>query len=164
MSDVIADGKVVAIHYTLTDDDGKVLDSSSGRGPLVYLHGSRNIVPGLENALVGQAAGAKLKVDVAPADGYGERHGPGPQAIPRRELPKDLEVFEGMPLRASGSDGQDVVLWVTKVAGSRIYVDVNHPLAGQNLHFDVEIVEMRDASAEEIEHGHAHGPDGHHHH
>jgi len=155
---------VVTIHYTLKGDEGKVLDSSAGRAPLAYLHGHGNIVTGLETALAGQAVGDKIAVSVPPAEGYGERTGPGPQQVKKKEFGKDAnKLTEGMPIRASASDGTEVTLWITKVEGSWVHVDTNHPLAGQTLHFDVEVVEIREATPEELAHGHVHGPHGHQH-
>lgn len=155
-------GKVAAIHYTLTNDDGKVLDTSKGRGPLAYLHGHGNIVPGLERQLAGRRGGEQLKVVVPPEEAYGPRTGDA-QAVHRREFPKDAELHEGMPLRATSSDGQEVILWIHAIKGAQIYVHTDHPLSGQTLNFDVEIVEVRDATADELEHGHVHGPGGHAH-
>lgn len=164
MSDAIAPGMVGIIHYTLTDDDGTELDSSRGRMPLAYLHGHNNIVPGLEAELAGKTIGAAFKASIAPKDGYGERQGPGPQAVHRSNFPKDFEATPGMPVRAQAGDGQPVTLWITDVKGAQIYVDINHPLAGKTLHFDVEVVGVREATADEKAHGHAHGPEGHAHH
>ncbi|MCO4745420.1 MAG: peptidylprolyl isomerase [Proteobacteria bacterium] len=160
---MIADGKVVQINYTLTNDAGETLDSSEGRGPLAYLHGSGNIVPGLEAGLAGAKAGDKLTVDVAPDQGYGAHTGEEPQAVRRSEFPKDMELHEGMPIRAEDGQGNTVVLWVVKAEGAWVHVDINHPLAGQTLHFAVEVVDMRDATDVEVQHGHVHGPGGHHH-
>lgn len=158
----IATDKVVSIHYTLTNDSSEVLDSSSGGDPLVYLHGSGTIVPGLEKELEGRGVGDKLEVVVDPENGYGEREGPGPQPIP-------IGVFEGVDVEAGMSfvvedeDGDQMPLWVVEVAGEQVMVDGNHPLAGETLHFSVEVVSIRDATDEEIEHGHVH-EGGHHHH
>lgn len=163
MSQTIAAGKVVHIHYTLTNDDGEVLDSSAGGHPLAYLHGYGNIVPGLEEGLEGASTGDQRQVDVAPEKGYGELQGDGPQAVRRSEFPKDMDLREGMPVRAEDGQGNAVVLWITKVEGAWVHVDINHPLAGQTLHFDVEVTEVRDATDVEIAHGHVHGPGGHHH-
>lgn len=159
----IAERTVVSIHYTLTNDKGEVLDSSDGREPLVYLHGHGNIIPGLETALVGKAPGDKLKVRVAPADGYGERNEKMVQQVPRRAFQgvKDIEV--GMRFQAQGPQGPTTVV-ITRVAGDMVTVDGNHPLAGEHLNFAVEITDVRDASLEELQHGHVHGPGGHHHH
>lgn len=166
MSLSLCNDRVGIIHYTLKNDDGDVLDSSVGGDPLAYLHGHRNIVPGLEAALVDKVAGDSLSVAVAPADGYGERQGDGPQRIRRNELPKDVDVQVGMPLHGEDGQGNYFTLWVTDMKGAWVWVDINHPLAGQTLHFDVEIIGVRDALDVEKQHGHAHGVDGqgHHHH
>jgi FKBP-type peptidyl-prolyl cis-trans isomerase SlyD len=160
----IAAGKVVSIHYTLKDDDGDVIDSSSGGNPLDYLHGSSNIVPGLEQALAGKGIGEKLTVAVAPGEGYGDRDERGVQVVPRDAFPAEMDIEEGMQLAVESPQGEEVPIWITAIEGDQITVDMNHPLAGVTLHFSVEIVGIRDASAEEVEHGHPHGPGGHHHH
>ena len=157
----IANQRVVTIDYTLTDDEGDVLDSSSGQEPLTYLHGSGSIIPGLENALEGKAAGDALKVTIPAAQGYGERDEDLVQAVPRDRFPGgDIEV--GMRFHAQGSEGSQVVT-VVAVDDSNVTVDGNHPLAGMTLAFDVKVLEVRDATAEELEHGHIHGKGGHHH-
>ena len=160
----IAQDKVVLIHYTLTNDKGEVLDSSSGGDPLAYLHGKGNIIPGLEKALEGKQAGDKLDVKVAPAEGYGERDDQLVQQVPRRAFSGVQNVQPGMQFHAQTSQGQTRVVTVTRVQGDMVTVDGNHPLAGENLHFEVEVTDVREASAEELEHGHVHGPGGHHHH
>ncbi len=160
----IADGKVVAFHYTLTNDDGETLDASHTRGePLAYLHGSSNIVPGLEKQLTGLDVGAKFVAVVPPEEGYGERGGPPPQPVPRDAFPEDMPIEKGMPVQAQSPDGQMMMLFIDRVEDDTIYVDHNHPLAGVTLNFDVEIMTIRDASEEEKAHGHPHGPGGHHH-
>jgi FKBP-type peptidyl-prolyl cis-trans isomerase SlyD len=159
--DTVADQKVVTIHYTLTNDAGETLDSSEGNDPMAYLHGAHNIVPGLESELVGKSVGDELQVVVAPADGYGERV-PQMLEVERSSFPEDAELVAGMQFVAETEDGM-VPLWVDHVDGDKVHVDPNHPLAGENLHFKVSILELRDASAEEIEHGHPHGPGGHDH-
>jgi len=160
----ISPGKVVGLHYTLRDEEGSLIDRSDGGEPLFYLHGAENIVPGLESALQGHVVGDKLSVKVAPADGYGERQGPGPQSVPRDAFPADAEIEEGMPFSVENEDGEEIDLWITSVGESEVQVDVNHPLAGVTLCFDVEIESIRDATVEEQVHGHPHGPGGHHHH
>lgn len=160
----IAADTVVGIHYTLTNDAGDVLDSSADAEPMYYLHGHDNIVPGLERKLTGHAIGDKMKVTVQPADGYGERDARGEQKVPREAFPPDVELEEGMQLALRDPSGQIVPLWVSKVEKDVVHVDLNHPLAGEVLHFDVEIISIRAATSEELEHGHPHGPDGHHHH
>ena len=158
----IGEGKVALIHYVLKDGDGKVLDSSQGRDPLAYLHGTGSIVAGLENALEGKSEGDKVNAVVPPAEGYGEIQGPGPQAVPKKEFGKQADnLRKGMPIRIPDSAGNPQVVWIHDIRGSRVYLDINHPLAGKTLHFDVEVVRIRDATPDEIAHGHAHGPDGH---
>ena len=161
---LIAQDKVVLIHYTLTDDGGKVLDSSSGGDPLAYLHGQGNIIPGLEKALEGKQAGDKLNVRVEPAEGYGVRDDSLVQQVPRRAFGSVSKVEPGMQFHAQSAQGQMRVVTVTHVQGDMVTVDGNHPLAGEVLVFDVEVAEVRDATGEELEHGHVHGPGGHHHH
>ena len=158
----IAHEKVVSIHYTLTNGEGTVLDSSSGSQPLAYLHGFGNIIPGLENALEGKASGDKLSVTVEPEQGYGARDERLVQAVPRSAFKGVTELAPGMQFQAQGPQGTRLVV-VTQVADEEVTVDANHPLAGQTLHFDVEVSEVRDATAEELEHGHVHGPGGHQH-
>lgn len=152
--------KAVTIHYTLRDDAGEVLDSSEGRNPMTYLHGAGNIVPGLEQALDGKQVGDEIKVKVAPADGYGERDEANVRNVPRRRLPEG-KIVPGMRLRLETEHGPMIVA-VTAVQGDYATIDGNHPLAGKTLHFEVKVVEVRDATAEERTHGHVHGPGGHH--
>jgi FKBP-type peptidyl-prolyl cis-trans isomerase SlyD len=152
--------RAVTIHYTLRDDEGKVLDSSEGREPLTYLHGAGNIVPGLEAALEGKKAGDAIKAKVTPAEGYGERDETNIRNVPLRKLPEG-KVEAGMRLRLKTDVGFMVAL-VTAVRGDYATIDANHPLAGQTLNFEVEVVEVRDATEEELTHGHVHGPGGHH--
>lgn len=159
----IAENKVVSIHYTLTNDAGETLDSSVGRGePLAYLHGHGNIIPGLENALTGKAVGDKLDVKVSPEDGYGPRHEQLIQQVPRDAF-QGVDTLEiGMQFQAETGQGPQLFT-ITAVGDAEVTVDGNHPLAGENLNFAVEITEIRDASEEELEHGHVHGPGGHEH-
>ena len=154
--------KIFTLNYTLTDNEGTVIDQSND-GSFAYLHGASNIIPGLENALTGKAAGDTLSVSVEPADGYGERDDSKSQSVPRDMFPEDTPIEEGMQFHAQGPNGETIVVTVTSVADDNVTVDGNHPLAGVPLNFAVEIIEVRDASQEELEHGHVHGPDGHHH-
>lgn len=156
----IENQKVASIEYTLTDSDGNVLDSSDEGEPLSYLHGHGNIVPGLENALEGKSPGDRLSVDVAPEHGYGERDESLVQSIPRSRFPDEgLEV--GAQFHAEAG-GHSHVVTVVDIDDEDVTVDANHPLAGQSLHFDVTVTGVRDATEEELAHGHVH--DGHHHH
>ena len=154
---------VVTIHYTLKDDDGTVIDSSAAGEPLAYLHGHGNIVPGLEKELTGREAGDKLSVRVSPAEGYGEYDKELVQTVPRRALRGIKDVRTGMHLHAQTEQGPRTVT-VTRVAGDMVTLDGNHPLAGKHLNFDIQIEEVRQATGEELSHGHVHGADGHHHH
>ena len=158
----IADQRVVLMHYTLTNDQGEVLDTSQGGDPLAFLQGMGNIIPGLEKALTGKQAGDKLQVKVPPAEGYGERDERLIQQVPRRAFQGIKDIQPGMSFQAQGNGGPMQVT-VTRVMGDMVTVDGNHPLAGESLNFDVEIVEVRAATAEEMSHGHVHGPGGHHH-
>ncbi|HVF15333.1 MAG TPA: peptidylprolyl isomerase [Steroidobacteraceae bacterium] len=158
----IAKDAVVTIHYTLKNDAGETLDSSAGGDPLAYLQGNGNLIPGLESALEGKQAGDKLSVKVSPSDGYGEYDKSLVQQVPRRSFKGVGNVQVGMQFQVQ-SDGGPRAVTVTKVVGDMVTVDGNHPLAGQNLNFDVEITEVRTATDEELSHGHVHGPGGHHH-
>lgn len=158
----VAQDSVVTIHYTLKDDAGTVLDSSSPQEPLAYLHGHGNLIPGLEKELEGKNAGDALSVTIAPADGYGEYDDRLVQSVPRRSLRGIKDVKPGMHLHAQTEDGPRTVT-VTKVLGDMVTLDGNHPLAGKSLHFDVRIEEVRPATEEELSHGHVHGAHGHHH-
>lgn len=158
----IADRCVASFHYTLTNDAGAVLDSSRERGPLAYLHGAGNIVPGLEKALTGKKTGDKLTVDVVPEEGYGARIPDLVQEVPRSAFNGVQKIEPGMQFQAESNMGP-ITVTVTAVGDDKVTVDGNHPLAGETLHFDVEITEVREASDEETQHGHVHGPGGHHH-
>ena len=158
----IAQNSVVAFHYTLTNDAGEVLDSSEGREPLTYLHGAGNIIPGLEKELEGRQSGDKLQVAVNPEEGYGETQPALVQEVPRDAFQGVENVEPGMQFQAQ-TQGGPLMVTVTKVEGDTVTVDGNHPLAGQKLNFDVEIAEVREATSEEVEHGHVHGEGGHQH-
>lgn len=163
MADTIADGKVVQIHYTLTDGEGQQIDTSRGRDPLAYLHGAENIVPGLESQLTGRSVGDALTAVVEPADGYGVRDPAAVQVVSRDAFPADAQIAPGVQFFLENQAGQVMPVWVAKVEASEVTLDTNHPLAGVQLHFEVEVVGIRAASAEEVAHGHPHGPGGHHH-
>ena len=158
----ITQDTVVSIHYTLTDDTGKTIDSSAGGEPLAYLHGNGNLIPGLERALEGRQAGDALNVKISPAEGYGEHDKSLIQQIPRRVLKGIDNIHVGMQLQAQSDQGSRAVT-VTHVAGDMVTIDGNHPLAGQNLNFEVQIADVRAATEDELAHGHVHGPGGHHH-
>ena len=165
MSDTptIGPNKVVFIQYTLTDDDGEEIDSSAGGPALAYLHGANNLVPGLEKALEGKGLGETFDVTVSAEEGYGERVGPGPQPVPRSAFPEDAELEVGMAFLAEDPEGEQTQLWIVGLEEENVLIDQEHPLAGQNLNFKVEVTAIRDATEEEIQHGHPHGPGGHDH-
>ena len=151
---MIESDQVVSIHYTLTTDAGEVLDSSEGRDPLKYLHGHQNIVPGLESALAGKVVGDKFDVVVSPEEGYGVRDESRVAKIPRSEV-KLPDLEPGMMLQAQTSQGP-MILKVVEVGDEDVTVDANHELAGVTLHFAVEVIAVRPAEPEEIDHGHVH--------
>ncbi len=158
----IAENSVVTIAYTLRNDEGQVLDSSDENGSISYLHGHQNIVPGLENALAGKVVGDTVNAEIEPADGYGERREDLVFSVPRDRLPQEEELVEGMQFRAQVAEGQELIVTLVDVGDSEVTLDGNHPLAGEKLVFDVEVENVREATAEEIDHGHVH--DGTHHH
>lgn len=155
-------GMVVSMHYTLTDDSGEVIDSSEGRGPFDYLHGHANIIPGLERALEGADVGFKSKVTVSAEDAYGVRNERAVFDVPRDQFPPNEDIQVGMQVHGEGPQGV-LTFTVVDVSDDSVRLDGNHPLAGKTLHFDVEILGVREASEEEVAHGHVHGPAGHHH-
>jgi FKBP-type peptidyl-prolyl cis-trans isomerase SlyD len=154
--------RVVTLAYTLKDDDDSIIDQSDD-GSFCYLHGASNIIPGLENALTGKATGDELSVSIPPEEGYGVHDVEKTQAVPREMFPADDEIVAGMQFHAQGPDGHQLVVTVVKVEDDRVTIDGNHPLAGVQLNFDVKVLEVREATGEEITHGHVHGPGGHHH-
>ena len=158
----ISADRVVTIHYTLKDDGGTVLDSSAGGEPLAYLQGRGNLVPGLEKALEGKQEGNSIAVVVSPADGYGTRDESLVQRVPKRSLQGAGAGKKGMQFQARTDDGVRLFT-VAAVIGDMVTLDGNHPLADQTLHFDVQVLGVREATAEELQHGHVHGAGGHHH-
>lgn len=158
----VAEKTVVVIDYTLTDNDGSVIDSSEGAGPLSYLHGAGNIIPGLEEALLGKEAGDEVKASIEPEKAYGERHEQLKQDVPRELFSGVDKVEQGMQFQSETEQGP-VLVTVVEVKEDTVTVDGNHPLAGVHLNFDVTVREVREASEEELEHGHVHGEGGHQH-
>lgn len=154
----ITKDRVVSIDYRLHLGDGKIIDESDAGDPLVYLHGYEEIVPGLEKALEGKRAGESLKVQVAPEEAYGEYDPEGVEEVPREEFPPDLELEAGGVVSATDEEGDEVDFLVKEVRPKTVVVDFNHPLAGKTLHFEVSVREVRAATPEELEHGHAHAP------
>lgn len=154
----VSQDSVVSIHYTLKDNQGNILDSSSGRDPLQYLHGRGNLIAGMEEGLEGKATGDQFEIKVSPEKGYGVKNDKLVQKVPRSAFGTQ-KVDAGMQFNTQG--GQ--VVTVTEVGLDSVTVDGNHPLAGVELNFQVEVINIRQATAEEVEHGHVHGPGGHHH-
>jgi FKBP-type peptidyl-prolyl cis-trans isomerase SlyD len=159
----IANGTVVALEYKLHLGDGELIDASEPGSPLFYIQGAGNIVPGLERALEGLAKDAALQVVVQPEDGYGTHDPEGVQNVPKPAFGPELPEV-GNQYTARGPEGEMVPFVVKEILEEVVVVDLNHPLAGKTLHFDVVVREVREASEEEREHGHVHGPGGHHHH
>lgn len=155
----IQDNCIASIHYTLSDAEGEVIDSSEGQEPLDYLHGAANIVPGLEAALLGKAQGDKLKVTVKPEQGYGERDEHLIQELPLSMFGGVEKVEVGMEFHAETENGMQVVE-VIGIDGETVVIDGNHPLAGLDLNFEVEVTGVRSATEEELAHGHVHAADG----
>lgn len=158
----VENGKVVSFHYTLFNDQGEQLETSHGKQAMSYLHGASNIIVGLENAMKGRAAGDSFSVTVSPEEAYGERRENHIQRIPIKRLGPNPRPRPGQVLNLQTNQGP-VQVTVVKVGKFNVDVDANHPLAGQALKFDVEVTEVRDATAEETSHGHAHGAGGHDH-
>ena len=159
----ITENSAVSFHYRLTDNQGQEIDSSAGQDPLAYLHGAGNIIPGLENALTGKSVGDQMVVEVAAEEGYGPVQKELIQEVPRSSFQGVDSIEVGMQFEAQTGQGGTVPVTVTAVTDETVTVDGNHPLAGKNLNFDVSIEAVRDATAEELEHGHVHGPGGHEH-
>ncbi len=158
----IASQKVVSIAYTLKNDAGETIDTSVGRDPLIYIQGIGSLVPGLEKALEGHGSGDHVVVSVRSDEGYGTRDETLARKIPIRKLPEG-KARVGMRVRVQTDTGP-LMLLITAVEGDYATVDPNHPLAGQTLHFEVDVLDVREATADELKHGHVHGPGQHHHH
>jgi FKBP-type peptidyl-prolyl cis-trans isomerase SlyD len=154
--------KVVTFHYTLKNKSGEQIESSHESDPISYLHGANNIISGLEKAMEGHAIKDEFSAIISPADGYGERNENNIQRIPLKRLKGLGKISVGQVLNLETNKGQ-VQVTVLKVGRFNVDVDGNHPLAGQELTFDIEIADIRDGSEEELQHGHVHGPGGHHH-
>jgi FKBP-type peptidyl-prolyl cis-trans isomerase SlyD len=158
----IAPETVVVFDYTLRNEEGEELESSRGADPTAYLHGANNIIPGLETAMTGKSAGDIFSATVAAEQAYGLHNPEKVQRVPVKHLLFKGKLRPGMVVQLNTSDGR-IPVTVTKAGRHSADIDTNHPLAGQSLTFDIEIVDVRAATAEELSHGHAHGPGGHHH-
>ena len=146
----VSDGMVVSLEYTLRLDNDEIVDTSEGRPPLEYVQGQQQIVPGLEKALYGMEVGEKKQVVVEPAEGYGERNPEANQVVPRDAFQEDAELERGMPIRVSDGGGRTATAFVAEVNPETVKLDFNHPLAGEQLYFDVEIADLREASSADL--------------
>ena len=152
----IAKNLAVSIHYTLKNGDGKTLDSSSGQDPLTYLHGNGNLISGLEKELEGKVAGDKITAVIPPEEAYGQREDQLIQQVEKSQFSEQEQVVVGAQFQVQTQAGA-MIATIAAVDGDQVTVDMNHPLAGETLHFDVEVVEIREASEDELSHGHIHG-------
>ena len=160
----IKTNSVVSINYTLKDKEGAVIDTSEGRDPMVYLHGDGGLIPGLESELEGKTIGDKLNVVVAPEHAYGNKKDELLQIVPKSGFQGEGEEQLALGLQVQlNTENGPVIASVAKIDGEEVTLDLNHPLAGITLHFDVEVTAVREANADEISHGHVHGEGGHHH-
>ncbi len=158
----IADHHVVTLNYTLTNNEGDIIDQALD-GSFVYLHGASNIITGLEKELTGKTVGDQFAVKVSPEEGYGERNDALVEEVPRDMFPAEHEIAPGMMFHAQGPQGQAITVTVLEANEQTVKIDANHALAGVELNFDVEVMEIREAEQVEIDHGHVHGPGGHDH-
>ena len=159
---VIANGKIVNLAYELKNQKGEVLDKADGQSPFVYLHGASQVVPGLEDALTGLKTGDKKNVTVTGDQAYGDVDPSLKIEVKRAQFPKEMEIEVGMQFETETPQGDSLVFTIAGINGDAVTIDGNHPLAGETLHFSVEVLGVRDATKEEQEHGHAHGPGGQH--
>lgn len=159
----ISKNAVVTLEYILKDTDGVVIDKSSGDEAFAFIQGTGGVLPGLESALEGKQTDDALNVIIEPEEGYGQRDESMVAEVPAKQFEGDGEIMEGMQFQTSAEDGSTKVVTVVKIAEDVVTIDANHPLAGMILNFDVKVLDVRDATAEELEHGHVHGPGGHHH-
>jgi FKBP-type peptidyl-prolyl cis-trans isomerase SlyD len=155
--------KVVTFNYTLKDENGEMLDSTEKGGPYSFVTGNKQVLPGLEVALSSMIIGSKKNIKLAAADAYGEYDEGAVQKVKRDLFPEEAELEIGTSYFAHSPEGQHLQFIITEIADDVITANFNHPLAGKNLEFDVELLDVRDATPEEIAHGHVHGPGGHHH-
>ena len=157
----VSENKVVTMHYKLTDKDNNIIDSSEGRDPLDYIHGIGALIPGLETQLEGKVVGDKVSAVVTPEHAYGNRDEALIRVVPKSGFNGDEEMQVGMQVQIETGEEGMAIATLTKIEGDDVTLDLNHPLADVELHFDVEITGLRDADKEELAHGHVHGPNGH---
>ncbi len=160
---VVAGGMVVTLDFTLTLSDGQVVDSTQGDMPLRYIAGQGQLLPGLEDAMLGMVVNEERDITLRPEDAYGEWDEEALEEIARSELPEDVELEEGMPLEVTDTEGETYEASVYEVREDTVVLDYNHPLAGETLNFHVKVIDIRPATPAELDHGHVHGEDGHGH-
>lgn len=160
----IEQNKVVTLNFTLKDDEGNILDSTETGGLFSYISGKNMILPKLEEAVNNMIIGTRKQLKFEAKDGYGDYNEDAVQVVGKENFPEDFILEAGMEYMASNPDGVQMPFIITNVEDETVTIDFNHPLAGKNLNFDIELVDVRDATPEELAHGHVHGPDGHHHH
>lgn len=152
----VRDGHVVEIHYTLTNDAGEVIDTSENSAPLPYIQGKRNIVPGLESKMIGRMIGEKFTAKVSPEEGYGVRHDAMVQSVPKEHFESPADIQLGAHFQVQTREGEVIIVRVVEVTDTTVVLDGNHPLAGANLNFQIEVVSIREATEEELKKGHLH--------
>lgn len=156
--------QVVTIHFTVKDELGEIVDQTESNQPFSFLSGKNQILPALEEEIGNMIIGSKKNITLKPSEAYGEYMPEAVQIVNRKDFPPDMELEEGMNFMANTPEGNQVPFIVTQIEGNNITIDFNHPLAGETLLFDVELIDMREATQEELAHGHSHGNgDGHHH-
>jgi FKBP-type peptidyl-prolyl cis-trans isomerase SlyD len=155
--------KVITFNYTLKDESGNILDSTGNNQPLSFLKGSNQVLPRLEEALDEMIIGSKKNVKIPAKEAYGEYSDNAIQTLRKEQFPDGANLNIGISYVANSPDGKQMPFVITDVKENDVTVDFNHPLAGKDLEFDVELVDKRDATPEEVQHGHVHGPGGHHH-
>ncbi len=158
----LAENKVVTINYTVKDEEGEVLDSTTKEQPFSFLTGQNQILPELEKNIGNMVIGSQKKVKLQPEEGYGSYDEKAVRQVKKSDFPEDVEVKEGMRFVADTGDGRQLPFIITEIEGEDIEIDFNHPYAGKTLEFDIELMNVRDATDEELVHGHAHGPEGKH--
>ncbi|MCJ7552313.1 MAG: peptidylprolyl isomerase [Ignavibacteriaceae bacterium] len=159
----LAQNKAITFNYTLKDDEGNILDTTKGSSPFSFLSGNGQILPKLEDEMSGMLLGSKKNVKIDAADAYGEYNEEAVQKVERTNFPKDVDLQPGMQFVTNSPDGHQMPFIISEIKEDDVTIDFNHPLAGKNLEFDVELLDIRDATTEEIAHGHIHGQGGHHH-
>ena len=159
----IGANKVVTLNYKLSDDQGNVIQTTNKNEPFVYISGNNQILPKLEEVINGMLIGSKKNIELSSSDAYGDYDEKAVQQVKKEEFPEDANLEAGMEYMAHSPEGQPIPFVIKEVKENDVTIDFNHPLAGKNLKFDVELVNVRDATPEELQHGHVHGPHGHHH-